>query len=517
MPALFDEQGNPVEASGLPNNTQTPKTEEEKSQLLYKILHGASIFGNEATMGAVPAVANLAAQVGMGKGASEGIQKYLSDAEQDIGEEGTFGLKLAGALATPLPFGKVKAATTLGKIGMGMAKGAGLGAVSAGLHNIGTAAPGEISGLELAKDTAVGAGLGGAVGGAFGGGSAYLAARAERSGMGSVGGTAGRISDAAKNYPVSEYSGLKRAEDVIGRGRDMMVPGKVVIDEAGKKTVGKASEGIQGKFAQTFHDVAERANRVAMEAGATEGEILAKEGRLVKLKLDTVRQHTLDPLIDELSAKGITGRGDKRVIAELERQWNSFTKDVDSLGNLVDKPNLSIEQLARMRESLSDTLQGAYGEGRLVANKTASMLAKFRSNISDLEDVALKHIVPDVGAKFVKAKEQYHSAMVLRAMSTKGHISDEGLMETLLGRGIRGMANTAALTKLGLAGPAAYMATSGLAAGRIPNTFLALDKAINRANLGKTRPDIVKRALNPLTTQRAGMQAGKLAGSGNEF
>ena len=480
----------------------------EEMGLGDKVLHGAAMFGNEATMGVVPALASLNPE------AKQKILRYLREGEEELGPGLSTGIKIAGAFATPLPgLGAIKGATTLGKIGASAARGAIAGGVGAGLSNVAQQSPGGVDIGDALKSAGIGAAGGGVIGGTLGaigtGASKYLTSRGEQSIFSAGGGTKGTIAKIGRYDPLSN---AKRAAHKA--------------DEVAKTAV---NEGWVGQFGKGIDYSVESSAKAAELAGQRIENIMLKVGNNTTIRPKS--EFVVDNIVDEITnrfTKGKIGptKPQKAAIAGLEDQLKDLLgyvpEVVDKATGQVLKPayyqtsHLDARTIQQLKDQIGSMVYG-FGRDKTVGNTAmAQTFAVGKSILSDMEDKLVTAIDKDAGKQLEAAKKLFHHAKLWEGMGRAAKEGERGLIEHLGGRGMRSIPDTYIIGQImktlhAPGGPiSAQLLANMIGRGRIPNAMIAAGKL--PAALAKNKVTGSTGAFAPMTSQRLGSMIGRAAG-----
>ena len=490
-------------------NAEPDKPAEEMSTT-DKVLHGAAMFGNEATMGVVPALASLNPE------AKQKILKYLREGEEELGPGLSTGIKVAGAFATPLPgLGAIKGATTLGKIGAAGLRGAIAGGAGAGLSNVAQQSPGGIDIGEALKSAGTGALGGGVIGGALGaagqGIGKYLSSRAEQSVFSAGGGTKGTIAKLGRYDPLTNSRrATEKADDVA-------------------KTALK--EGWVGSFGKGIDHSVESAGKAADLAGQRIENVMLKHGNSSAIRPKS--EYVVDSIVDDITkrfSKGKVGptKPEKAAIeglkSELQNLLGYVPEVVDKQTGAVLSPayyqtaNLDGRTIQQVKDKIGGMVYG-FGRDKTPGNTAmAQTFAVGKSVLSDMEDKLISAIDNQAGKELIAAKRLFHHAKLWEGMGRAAKEGERGLIEHLGGRGLRSIPDTyiigQVMKTIGVpSGPITnQLLANMIGRGRIPNAMLAAGKL--PAALSKNVVTGSKGAFAPMTTQRLGSIIGR--GVGNQ-
>jgi hypothetical protein len=482
----------------------------EEMGLGDKVLHGAAMFGNEATMGVVPALATMNPE------AKQRILKYLREGEEELGPGLSRGIKVAGAFATPLPgLGAIKGVTTLGKIGAAAARGAISGGIGAGVSNIAQQSPGGIDVGDALKSAGIGAVGGGVIGGALGaagqGIGKYLSSRAEQSIFSAGGGTRGTIAKLGRYDPMTNS---KRAADKA--------------DEVAKTAL---KEGWVGNFGKGIDHSVEMSGKAADLAGQRIENVMLKHGNNTTIRPKS--EYVVDNIINDVTNRFTKGKigptqPQKTAIVGLENELKNLLgyvpEEVDKLTGAVLKPayynvsHLDGRTIQQVKDQIGSMVYG-FGRDKTVGNSAlAQTFAVGKSVLSDMEDKLISAIDKGAGKELVDAKRLFHHAKLWEGMGRAAKEGERGLIEHLGGRGMRSIPDTYIIGQImktigAPSGPITNQLLANLIGrGRIPNTMLAAGKL--PAALAKNPVTGSSGAFAPMTTQRLGSMIGR--GIGNQ-
>jgi hypothetical protein len=486
-----------------PETVPTGEAEQppEEMGLGNKILHGAAIFGNSATMGIVPALA------GLNPDAKRGILKYLREGEEELGDTLSTGIKVAGAFATPIPgLGAIKGATALGKLGAAAAKGAIVGGVGAGVTNVAEQSPGGIDIGSALKSAGVGAVGGAALGSVFHGiGSTIkgadklLRSRGEDAVFAAGGGSAGTIRALGNYSPLSnKASRLAKEESIADFAKNA-------------KWVGNAGQGWQESI--------ERSGKASDAAKQKIEEMMTKFGERksggVTAKAQPVIDHVEDKLISRFSSKTTPPNSQEKaaidyVKAELQGQlgWDEATMRFAN-------DRITPRDLQGIKTKIGHLVYSHSGEKAVGSGTTAQVLATAKAVLSDLESDLMKANSPAAGKMLDNAKKVMHYGELWRNMGIAAKEGQSGLIRHLMGDGMRSIPDTYVLGQIMNTVKAPKIVNNALVnqllanqlgKGRIPNALLSYTK---RPVPLAGKPGL----MSPLSTNRMILGLGRGAGS----
>lgn len=472
MPKFYDSSGRPTDnvTNAISNEESAPVSEGGAADTLAQL---GALFGNSASLGLYPTIAGIVNPEHKMK-----ALEYLAKAREEQGGLGT-AAEIAGGFAVPLPgLGAIKGVTGIGKVLAGAGRGMIAGGISGGMTKASEQLPGEFDFGEVAKSAGLGAGVGGGLGAAAGTIGSAIAANANRVKFSAGGGTAGRIEQIAKSYPVSTAKGLEKAEDIA--------------DIAHKNK-------WSGGFGQSFEDVLKKTGESRLEHGKAIENILKTHGKDKLMTHNDFVDDILNPIIKEYHPGGMIGTKQEKALTSIQDEIIKLT------GNTGKKGYVTLEDMNNFRMNIKPMVWGARGEKGVGEGIEQTMFAKLYSNVSNVEDRAMMMIDPAIAGQLKNHKLNYHAAKLWEKMAAKGEMSDYGLTDTLAGKGVRGGVNYMMGKLAGLPGIPAYMLQNIIGRGRLPNTeiWLADQAGKNRSMFG------------PLSAGRTSSLAGQLLGKTN--
>jgi hypothetical protein len=495
--AWVEDDGSEAVPAPLPGEA-APVAEEPESEpkqdigMLEKLGEAGLIAANSATLGAIPAIAGI-----FSPETKKTMQDRLGVAKEKAGEGLSMAAEIGGGFLTPIPGlgllgGAGKAGVGLGKAALAakLAKAAAhggiVGGASSGIRYASEAKPGEYDVGQQLGAIGTGAGLGAAMGGAASTLGSALSNRAHATRFSAGGGTAGSIKAMGKSYPAA---GLEEVSEHADRIADWAVKNKVI-----------------GGFGQGLKSSINKADDLFEQAEKQIENVMRRHENTPVISAKDFKEHIVDTLLKQETHGNIINPTVKSTIENRVGGLIDGTLRKTSKGG-YEVSELTPRDIQRVKSAIGTEVYGLIGESSPGAGVASQMLARAKSVASDLEDRMVTALNKNDGQLLKDAKQQYNYSLLWKGMGIKGKISEQGLLEHLMGRGMRGVPNTYAVGQLtGSKNTLLNALIANLVTERIPSTLIATDKAA-RAVAGQAGK------FNALNPRRVTAGLGQLTGS----
>ena len=481
------EGGQPV------SEEQTSNKAGDYDEALTTAKHFGEMALHGASFGLSPKIAyGIGSITGKGQEYENWVNQQIHTARAESPIASVIG-ELAGGLAVPIPgLGAGKAAATVikgtGKLGtlgrhivQGAVSGVGEGAVRGALQGYGEAGT---SGLGEGAKAAMTPGIHGAVGGGIGGGviggiAGGLANRAQSARMAATGGGVGDITRQTRmSEGASPYKSWERIKSgPLNRAEEM---------------------DLFGKFGQSSENVAKRATEATDKIGKDMESILTTAS---KDPAGSIPKKDLEDIVLAVTARVRDDPNRNKTTTDAADRFLEWALPMFE----GKRETVSVLDLHKIRQKIRESMIGPQHTGIPADNVTNKMLKDLRGELKPVMlDTVRRTEDGHVMSSLLEQKmTDFNAAATLRDLSQKSVPRWDSTMETLWGKGVRGMVSTMGFGPL--LGPVQARMLSGVTStpGVVPNSIMALDRAR-------------RMGLMPGAGKLGGVVAGKVASSSGD-